>query len=107
MLGITKDLKLVSGEQYLRHRIRTALETPQGSVPFNRLFGSRLTELLDNQITDDLLWSMRKEVYSVFDNPKNYLSDIKLEHVDFFIDGARLEIALRVNFSGHLYEVAL
>lgn len=64
----TGNLSYVSGKLKIRQRIIKCLITPLGSSPYNPYFGSELSGLIGNVITEDFRVVLQKTVENAIDN---------------------------------------
>jgi hypothetical protein len=72
---------LITGLAYLRQRLEDVINTPLGSVPGARGFGSRLFELVDSNIDSDFYMSAYEHLADAISDPANGVTDFRLSEM--------------------------
>ena len=73
--------KLITGVPYLRQRLEDVINTPLGSVPGARGFGSRLYELVDRNLDSDFYMTAYENLADAVADPVNGLDDFRLSNM--------------------------
>ncbi len=73
--------KLITGVLYLRQRLEDVINTPLGSVPGARGFGSRLYELVDRNLDSDFYMTAYEHLADAVADPANGLDDFRLSNM--------------------------
>lgn len=99
--GMKRDgSKYINGEEYLRQRVEDAMITPIGSIPLDRSYGSKFHEIIDENVTDDLIMTIYENMSDMFLNPSNDLDDCNLINVSVKSLNDVVEIDARLSYNG-------
>lgn len=72
---------LITGVAYLRQRLYDVINTPLGSVPGARDFGSRLYELVDTNVDSDFYMAAYEHLAEAISAKANGLEDFRLSEM--------------------------
>ena len=102
--------EVLTGVAYLRQRLEDVINTPLGSVPGARGFGSRLFEMVDANIDSDFYMTAYEHLADAVSNPANGLEDFQLvemvvdrespHHYTFQLGGLMLVNGERITLDG-------
>lgn len=81
-IGMNKDTgETMTGVAYLRQRLYDVINTPLGSIPGARDFGSNLYEMLDRNVDSNFYMDAYERLADAINNPANGLDDFKLSEM--------------------------
>lgn len=100
----------ITGKPYLRQRLADVINTPLGSLPGARQYGSQLYQLVDHNVGPDFYMSAYEYLADAINHPVNGLDDFQLQtmliariaphHYEISITGTYLINGEPVTFDG-------